>query len=380
VIKRLSCVLLLACSGMWGQATTSLRGTVKDASGALIPETVVTLSDAATGTFRKGLSTKNGEYQFLQLAPGVYSIKAEKPGFSTLVKSAIRLEVNTPATVDCVLEVGLVTSTVNVEAESGALNTVDASLGNAFEERQVKQLPLLTRNVVELLSIQPGVTQTGEVLGARRDQNNITLDGVDVNNNQNSGITSASTNGNAAGAGNTPGFNAALPIPLDSVEEFRVTVAGQGAEMGRSSGGQVALVTKSGTNQLHGTLYEYNRNTLLAANDFFNNEAGIARAPLVRNQFGASVGGPAIKNRVFFFGNWERRIDASSTPVTRTVPSDSLRQGTLRFALSDGSIQTLTQADVLAVDPLHLGFNPAMETYLNSFPAGNDPSLAADAV
>jgi len=378
MIKRLSAILLLTCAGIWAQATTSLRGTVKDASGALITDAVVTLSDSSTGTFRKGLSSKNGEYQFLQLSPGVYTIKTEKPGFSVLVKSDIRLEVNTPATVDCVLEVGLVTSTVTVEADSSALNTVDASLGNAFEERQVKELPLLTRNVVELLSIQPGVTQTGEVLGARRDQNNITLDGVDVNNNQNSGITNASTNGNASGAGNTPGFNAALPIPLDSVEEFRVTVAGQGAEMGRSSGGQVSLVTKSGTNSLHGTLYEYNRNTLLAANDFFNNEAGIARAPLVRNQFGASVGGPVLKNRIFFFGNWERRIDASSTPVTRTVPSDSLRQGNLRFALSDGSVQTLTPSDVLAIDPLHLGFNPAMKTYLNSFPTGNDPSLALD--
>jgi len=235
--------------------------------------------------------------------------------------------VNVPATVDCVLEVGSVGTTVNVEAQTTQVNTVDGSVGNAFEEKQVQELPLQTRNVVELLSIQPGVTQTGEVLGARRDQNNVILDGVDVNNNQTSGITSALLNGSQSGTGNTgkngntAGFNAALPVPLDSVEEFRVTVAGQTADEGRSSGGQVTLITRSGSNNLHGSLYEYNRNTLLAANDFFNNQAGVPRSPLVRNQFGISVGGPIKKDRLFLFGNWERRIDASSTPATASVPS-----------------------------------------------------------
>ena len=218
-----------------------------------------------------------------------------------------------------------------------------------------------------------------------RDQNNVTLDGVDVNNNQTSGISSALGNGSQYSStpstgqqGNTPGFNAALPVPLDSVEEFRVTVAGQTADEGRSSGGQVTLITRSGTNNLHGSLYEYNRNTLLAANDFFNNQNGVARTPLVRNQFGASLGGPIKKDRLFFFGNWERRIDASSTPETATVPSATLRQGYLLAALSNGAVQSFTPADVQAIDPLHLGFSPAMQTYLNSFPQGNAPALGLD--
>ena len=280
---------------------------MKDASGALIPESMITLADASNGTARTVLSNGSGEYQFLQVPPGKYTLKVEKPGFSVLTKSDVTLEVSVPATLDCVLEVGAVGSTVNVQSEATLINTVDGSVGNAFEERKVEELPLQTRNVVELLSIQPAVTQTGEVLGARRDQNNVTLDGVDVNNNQTSGITNALLNGSQSGAGgNTPGFNAALPIPLDSVEEFRVTVAGQTADEGRSSGGQVTLLTRSGTNVLHGSFYEYNRNTLLAADDFFNNQAGIPRSPLVRNQFGASIGGPIIKNRLFLFGNWER--------------------------------------------------------------------------
>jgi carboxypeptidase family protein len=382
VLHRTIVLFSVACIAALGQSTSSLRGTIKDGSGAVIAESVVTLTDASTGTSRKVVSDNTGEYQILQVSPGKYTLRVEKTGFSILTKNDVILEVNVPATVDCVLEVGSVGTTVNVEAQATQINTVDASVGNAFEEKQVQELPLQTRNVVELLSIQPGVTQTGEVLGARRDQNNVTLDGVDVNNNQNSGITSSLINGSQSGfngaTGNTPGFNAALPIPLDSVEEFRVTVAGQTADEGRSSGGQVTLVTRSGTNTLHGSLYEYNRNTLLAADDFFNNEAGVARTPLVRNQFGAAIGGPIKKDRLFLFGNWERRIDASSTPETATVPSATLRQGILQAALSNGSVQSFTPAQVQAIDPLHIGVNPATQAYFNSLPMGNDPSLSLD--
>lgn len=382
MFTKISALASLACVAAFGQATSSLRGTVKDASGAVITDVVLTLTDPSTGTSRQVFSDSSGVYQILQVPPGRYTLKVEKTGFAVLTKGDVVLEVSTPATVDCVLEVGTVGTSVNVEAESSQVNTVDATVGNAFEEKQVQELPLQTRNVVELLSIQPGVTQTGEVLGARRDQNNVTLDGVDVNNNQTSGITSALTNGSQSGfsgsTGNTPGFNAALPVPLDSVEEFRVTVAGQTADEGRSSGGQVTLVTRSGTNILHGSLYEYNRNTLLAADDFFNNQAGVPRTPLVRNQFGASLGGPIKKDRLFLFANWERRIDASSTPETATVPSATLRQGDLLAALSNGTVQTFTPADVAAIDPLHLGFNPAMKAYMNSLPTGNDPALGLD--
>ncbi len=368
---------------LFGQAASSLRGTVTDAQGATVPAATVELSDPTNGFQRSTISTNAGEYQFSQVPPGSYSVTVTKPGFAVSVNRNVKLEVNTPATLDCHIELSSVATTIDVQESAAAINTVDASVGNAFQEKQVKDLPLQTRNVVELLSIQPGVTQTGEVLGARRDQNNITLDGVDVNNNQNSGIINAQNNGSASatstnGTSNTPGFNAAIPVPLDSVEEFRVTVAGQGADQGRSSGGQVTLITKSGTNTVHGTLYEYNRNTLLAADDFFNNQAGIPRAPLVRNQFGVSLGGPIIKDRIFLFGNWERRIDASSQPETATVPSQALRDGNLTVALSDGTTQVLGPSDIVAMDPLHIGYSAAMKQYLNAFPVGNDPALSLD--
>jgi hypothetical protein len=222
-----------------------------------------------------------------------------------------------------------------------------------------------------LLSLQPGVTPTGEVVGARRDQNNITLDGVDVNDNQNAGVIT--TNGVT-----TQGFNAALPVPLDSVQEFRTTVAGQGADQGRSSGGQVALVTKGGSNTYHGSAYEYMRNTATAANNWFSNRAGIPRQALVRNQYGASVGGRFIRDRAFFFFNWEDRKDRSATAVTRTVPSESFKQGIVKVLLTNGQTVALTPADVKALDPLHLGESSYMLDYLKQYPAGNDPASAAD--
>ena len=381
-----SLLTISACGLASGQITTSLRGTVRDASGAVIAETAVTLSDPSTGTVRKSLTNNNGEYLFAQVTPAKYSVLAEKPGFSTSKTEDVVLEVSTPATLDIRLEVGSTGTVVSVEADSASINTVDASVGNPFTQTQVRQLPLQTRNVVELLSIQPGVTQTGEVLGARRDQNNITLDGVDVNDNQSSGITALNglangSQGNGAvvsGNQTIAGFNAALPIPLDSVQEFRVTVAGQGANLGRSSGGQVTLVTKSGTNQLHASFYEYNRNTDLAANNWFNNLAGIKREALVRNQFGASLGGAVVKNRLFYFGNWERRIDASGKTQTRTVPTESLKQGILTFKTNNGGIQTLSPSEIVAVDPLHKGFSAAMKSYLSAYPTGNDPTLGAD--
>ena len=162
-----------------------------------------------------------------------YKMQVQAPGFSVF-SSEIRLQINTPTTLNVKLELGQTTETVNVTAEAVAINTQDATVGNPFTELQIKAIPLQTRNVVELLSVQPGVSSTGQVLGARPDQNNVVLDGADVNDNQ-----------------GADGFKAVLPIPLDSVQEFRTTIAGQGADLGHSAGGQVSIVTKGGSNAFH---------------------------------------------------------------------------------------------------------------------------------
>jgi len=376
---------LISVSTAHSQATASLRGTISDPTGAVIPDATVTLKSSENGSSRKTATDINGEYSFLQVTPGDYNLVTEKSGFATVTDGHVKLLVNTPTTLDLKMSLSAAGEIVNVASEASQVNTTDASVGNPFSETQVRQLPLQTRNVVELLSLQPGVTTSGEVLGSRRDQNNITLDGADVNNNQNSGLVAQATatgfggyqGSNANGVNTNSGFNAVLPIPLDSVQEFRVTVAGEGPNLGRSSGGQVALVTKSGTNQLHGSLYEYNRNTLFAANTWFNNHAGVPRQPLVRNQFGASVGGKIIPNRIFYFFNYEQRQDASGVSQVRAVPSDTLRAGTFVFS-SGGTPHTLSAPDIANVDPLHLGPDTAILSVLNQYPSGNSPSYGED--
>ena len=347
--------------------TTVLQGTVTDIQGGLIPTAIVTVTNQDTSAARQTVSDNSGAYVFQQMAPGPYKIQVQRAGFTTYA-SEVRLQINTPLTLNIELQLGQVSDTVNVTAEATTVNTQNSTIGNPFLEVQVRQLPLQTRNVVELLSLQPGVTPTGEVVGARKDQNNITLDGVDVNDNQNAGVTGTTSQG----------FNAALPVPLDSVQEFRTTVAGQGADQGRSSGGQVSLVTKGGSNQFHGSAYEYMRNTATAANNWFSNRAGIPRQALVRNQYGASLGGRFIRDRAFFFLNWEDRKDRSATAVTRTVPSESFKQGIVKVLLTNGQTIALTPGDIKALDPLHLGESSYMFNYLKQYPTGNDPASASD--
>ncbi len=340
--------------------TSSLQGVVSDPQGGSIPAAIVTLTNTSTTTARKSVSSENGSYSFLQMAPGTYKLEVQSPGFTTKTASVL-LQVNEPLTLNLEMALGQTTDVVNVTAEVVQINTSDATVGNPFTETQVKELPLQTRNVVALLSVEPGVSSTGQVLGARPDQNNVKLDGADVNDNQ--------------GAN---GFNAVLPIPLDSVQEFRTTIAGQGADLGHASGGQVSIVTKGGSNAFHGSAYEFNRNTLFEANDWFSNRAGVPRPALIRNQYGASVGGPILKNKLFFFFNWEARKDRSASSKTATVPSDSFKQGIIKVLLKSGQTVSLNPADIVAIDPLHTGANPYVMSLMQQYPSGNNPLGAAD--
>jgi hypothetical protein len=343
---------------------SSLNGVVTDAHGAAVPTAAIKIVNTDTSAVRASVSNDRGEYEVVQVPPGRYKLTVEKPGFRVHATEVV-LQTNTPATVDVRLEVGAVTETISVNSEAAVVNTENASVGNPFTEAQIKEIPLQTRNIVALLGIQPAVSATGQVAGARNDQNNVMLDGVDVNDN-----TSTPNSAN--------GFNAVLPIPLDSVQEFRTTVAGLGAEQGGYAGGQVSIVTKSGSNQFHGTAYEYNRNTATTADSWFSNRAGVARAALVRNQYGFSIGGPIVKNKLFFFYNFEARKDRSATPENRIVPSSTLKQGEILIALKSGQTVTLSPTDIANIDPLHIGESSFMSSYLNSFPAGNNPLASAD--
>lgn len=337
----------------FGQAgtTSQLSGKVTDASGGVLPGAEIALINNATGVRRETVTDGGGRYVFAQVQPGSYQFRVELSGFKTLVEESVTLQVNTPATLNVVLEIGEITEVVSVSAEAEALNRTDASVGNAFTENQIRQLPLLTRNVVELLSLQPAVNQSGEVAGGRNDQNAVTLDGVNVNDQQSPGA-----------------FESVLPIPLDSVQEFRVTTVGLNSNLGRSGGGQVALVTKSGTNAWHGSVYEFHRNTATAANSFFNNQAGIDRENLIRNQFGFTVGGPIVKNRAFFFVNFENRLDRSAASQSRVIPTTAVKNGNLIFRDTSGTLRTYNQTDLQQVDPAVIGVAPAMLQYWSSVP------------
>ncbi len=335
--------------------TSSLQGLITDSTSAIVPGAVVTITNTETSVTRQEVTDELGAFKFLQVVPGPYKVEAQLPGFATKVSNVI-LQVGQPVTLNLQLEVGQTTDVVNVMAETTTINTQDATVGNPFTQKQIIELPLQTRNVVALLSLEPGVASSGQVLGARPDQNNVVLDGANVNDNRGS-----------------DGFNSVLQIPLDSVQEFRTTIAGQGADQGHMAGGQVSIVTKSGTNTFHGSLYEYNRNTDFEANDWFSNRAGVARPALIRNQYGASLGGPIKKNRLFFFYNWEGRKDRSQSAAKATVPSDSLRQGFVKVLLKSGETVSLSPADVKALDPLGIGENPFIADLMQKYPSGNNP-------
>ena len=289
----------------------------------------------------------SGEYSFLQIPPGRYTVTVTMAGFGTQSKEA-ELLVNQPATINFVLSVEESRTTVEVSTEAQTINVTDATIGNSVGNTTVEALPMEGRNVPDLLSLQPGVlylgqkfnnissanrdtdSRSGAVAGARSDQSNVTLDGID-NNDQRQGYA----------------FTGVLRSTLDSLEEFRVTTTDANADSGRSSGAQVVLVTKSGTNQLHGSVYEYNRNAAAVANDFFNKtaelQAGLPNKPgsLIRNTFGASLGGPIKHDKLFYFLNYEGQRTAENKQVFQSVPTQSFREGNLKYVDTAGNVVTL---------------------------------------
>ena len=354
---------------VFSQALTSLNGTVADPTGALIPSASIVMENVATSARRETVSDSGGRYTFQQVQPGTWHITAKAKGFADLDAGKYELLVGTPSTVALTfVNVGSVAEAISVTAEAPQVNTTDASIGNAIGVVPITQLPFEARNVVGLLSLQPGVSYLGEpdpgaqndyrsgnVNGGKSDQANVTLDGVDVNDQQ-----------------NRAAFTSVLRVTLDSVQEFRTITTNANADLGRTSGAQVLLMTKSGSNMVHGSAYEYLRNTATSANSFFNNAAGVARQKLNRNVFGASVGGPVRKNRLFYFLNYEGRQDKSESSYVRTVPNDTFRLGTFTYVKTDGSTGTLSPAQVKAKDPLGIGPDPAVLTLFQSYPHPND--------
>jgi len=366
-------------------ANTSLRGVIKDPNGALVPGAKVTLTNKANGQVLTAVANSAGEYSFVQVAPAKYSIVATASGFGDQTKTA-ELLVSQPATIDFALSVQSSMVTVDVSAAAQTLNVTDASLGSSADNALIQALPSETRNVPDLLSLQPGVlylpttgdSRSGAVNGGRSDQGNVTIDGVDDNDQ---------VNGYA--------FNGVLRQTQDSIEEFRVTTGDANSDQGRSSGAQVSMLTKSGTNKFHGAAYEYNRPTFTVANNWFNKQAqldeGRQNIPgkLIRNIFGGSFGGPIIKDKLFFFGNYEGSRLAESQQVNQTVPTSGYLAGNIEYPDASGNTQIISAAQVTGLDagclvcnssnyPLPPGPNPNALAFFASMPSANG-TLEGDA-
>ncbi|MCC6825550.1 MAG: TonB-dependent receptor [Acidobacteria bacterium] len=330
VLIALFVMLFAAISSMAQVGSSAVKGLVTDPQGNIVAGATVRLI-SELGTTRTAVTNDSGSYSFTTVTPGNYTLEVEMTGFKKANVSTFKALVDNTATVNVTIQVGDISETVNVSAAGleSIVNTQDASVGNNFVARQILSLPLEGRNVANLLSLQPGVTPDGSVTGGRSDQANLTLDGIDVNNQQ-----------------NAEAFESVLRVNPDSVDEFRVTTLNSDASKGRSSGAQISLITKSGTNEFSGALYEYHRNTVTTANDWFNNAAGIARPKLIRNLFGGRIGGPIVKDRFFFFYNYEGMREAKDAAVTRMVPTASLAAGSIRFDDNTGQSWTLTTPQI----------------------------------
>src|SRR5215813_231935 len=391
LVSILAFVLLTVCStvGNAQQGTSTVRGVVKDPQDNVISGASVTLTNLGTNLSRTTTTNDTGSYLFDFVAVGDYRLEVEAKGFKKAVMNDIHALVAKATTADVKLEIGNVSESVMVSSAGGEvqINRDDGTLGNNFINKQITQLPLEAKNVLSLLTLQPGVTREGYVSGARSDQSNVTLDGVDINDAQTNQIGPATGTASSDatesdlvfvnGTTMSPDATTVIRLNSEAIEEFRVTTANANASQGRSSGAQISLVTKSGSNDFHGALFEAHRNTIFTANDFFNNRTGRFQATdadvilglknvgdqrnprpkLLRNTFGGALGGPIMKDRAFFFYSYEGRRDAAEQSVVRVVPLASLGRGELRYVNPSGGITTLRTSDLNSIFPA-VSMNP----------------------
>jgi hypothetical protein len=367
-------------------ATGTVSGVVSDVSGAVMPGAKVVLLDLATGLARTQETSSTGQYIFVGVSPGNDTVTVTMKRF---VPAEVRLSVEVAKSynINVTLKVGAPTEPVQVTAGAGAeLQTLNATVGNVVQGEQMVRLPNINRSAMVYYDLQPLVAPTyptggtnqvnsqAAVAGSRSDQTTLTVDGIDATDN----IIGSSVKPDPSNVVDTP-----VPLTSDSVQEFGVATTNSNASYGRGEGGQFTFVTKPGTNALHGALYEYLQNNDLNANTWDRNRVGIPNPKLEDNRFGVAVGGPIWKNRTFIFGSYEGRRFPQSSTISRLVPTDSLRAGTLRFMdasdiVRDYPLATSTSCgpgSTSACDPRGLGLNPVVSALWSHLPVGNDSSV-----
>jgi hypothetical protein len=379
-------VLGMFSTGIATEAQTSnsgvVQGTITDKAGAVVPNATVELVNTATNETKATTTNATGEYILPNVPPGTYTLKISKGGFATVTFANIKVDVTKSYNYNATLEVSSGKEVIEVSAQAQAeLQTSDAVVGNVVGENELMRLPTLGRDSRELLTLQPMSTpfessngggfgnSGGTIAGARSDQNVFNLDGIDITDNV------------IAGGGNQAPV---IPIGVENVAEFRVGVTNNNASFGRSEGGQINIISKSGTNDFHGAVYWYHQNSALNANTWDNghtpNGSGLdftPKSPQHDNRGGVSFGGPIKKNKTFVFGNYELRRFPQSVEVERIVPTQSLRNGILTFGGVAYNLATSTACGggSTPCDPRGLGISPVVQKLWNMLPLGNDPNV-----
>ncbi|MGH9785290.1 MAG: carboxypeptidase regulatory-like domain-containing protein, partial [Terriglobia bacterium] len=330
-IRKLTRLLLgIAFCGqlVWSQVNSAtISGTVRDASGAVLPGASIAVLNQDTGLTRTVTTSTTGRYVAPALGLGNYQVTAQLSGFQTSVRSGVVLTVGQEAVIDVTLQVGAVTQTVEVTGEAPLIELSNANLGGLIDDQTIRDLPLNARSWDNLALLQPGIVKYGtatsggfnsgsgvnkfSAAGARSYSNSFLLDGTDVNDSSNQ----------------TPGGSAGTNLGVEAIKEFKIVATTFSAEYGRATGAVVSAVTRTGTNEFHGSLFEFLRNSQFDARNFFDEgELG----PFRRNQFGGAIGGPILRDRTFFFGNYEGLRQARSNTTLATVPTVAAKQGILR--------------------------------------------------
>jgi carboxypeptidase family protein/TonB-dependent receptor-like protein len=323
-IWGLSVLLLLAAGPLAAQTTTgSISGTITDESKAVLPGATITVTNTQTGAARTIVADERGRYHAFNLAPGTYDVSAELQGFSPTARKAIEVTIGSDVLVDLAMKVGTISETITVTGEATMLDTRATAIGGLVSTKQIAELPLNGRNFMQLATLQPGVVVsrgtardfTGgyagtqlSVGGARPEQTGYFMDGTNI----------------ADVSDKAPSSTAGVLLGVDTVQEFSVQTHGYSAEFGRAAGGIISAVTKSGTNTLRGTAFEFHRDSALDSKNFF--DVGDP-APFSRNQFGGTAGGPIVKNTLFFFGSYEGLRDRRSLTLSARLPNAGAHQG-----------------------------------------------------
>lgn len=342
--------------------TSNISGIVTDPTGAVIPGTKVTITNQATGITYTAATNSTGAYAVTSVPVGMYTIRVEQPGFKTFVSKDNVLEVGRPIEIDVKMTIGEQNQTVDVESAYEKLEASNAKIGNVVEQKAIETLPLNGRNPLTLITLEPGVVQRSagaagsgiHVNGSRDRAFNVTIDGIDANE---SSVPNPVSN--------------LYRLNPDNVQEYRVITSNATPEEGRNSGANIAVVTRSGTNEFHGTAFEFFRNTALNANDWFANAQGTPKPEIKLHQFGAEGGGPIIKNKTFFFFSWQDSQISSSQPIDQTfgVPilyTPSALAGNFRYWIADPKVpfvlngQTITRNSPLLVNPTNGALNPGV--------------------